>query len=91
MEEIAADQDKRPEPYATVLDLVNEHGRWAVIEALANDAEFESEDQNLCLTYREEAAWLHMELNQLLARYELLFLESEPEPVVSHEGSELVQ
>jgi hypothetical protein len=87
MEEVAVEQDKRPEPFATVLDLISEHGRWSVIEALADDAKFEAETQGLWPTQRKEAAWFHMELNQLLARWELLFLDPKPEP----EGSELVQ
>ena len=68
---------RHPDPFETVLNLVSEHGNRVVIEELATHAKYDAEEQDVCLACREEAAWLHVELSQLLARYELLFPEPE--------------
>ena len=62
--------DDRPEPYVTVLDLINEYGYYAVLEAVSDEAQFETEEDNedTCLNCRKRAARIHLELEQLLDR-----------------------
>jgi hypothetical protein len=62
--------DNRPEPYATVLDLINDHGYYAVLEAVSDEAQFEAEDDNeeYCAGCRKRAAQLHLELEHMLTR-----------------------
>jgi hypothetical protein len=79
-----------PEPFETMLELLGEHGNWVVIDALATIAKYNVEDKEVCPGCRVEAAWLNMELSQLIDRHELLF-SGTPEPETNHEGSELVQ
>ena len=76
-----------PEPFDTILELLGERGNWVVIDALATIAKYDVEDKEVCSGCRVEAAWLNMELSQLIDRHELLFSA----PQTNHEGSELVQ
>jgi hypothetical protein len=82
-------EEDRPEPFASVLELVSEHGNRAVIEALADNAGFDAAEPDAFLAYRREQEWLQLEFTQLLERHELLF--PEPETQVNHEGPVLVQ
>jgi hypothetical protein len=83
-------QQDGPGPFMIVLELVNEYGDQAIIEALAEMAGSLMEmRKDVCLSCQQRAAWLHMELSQLLDRYELLFPELEP--AVNHEGPALIQ
>jgi hypothetical protein len=63
------DQDpERPEPFATILDLLVEHSEADVLQAISDAAELESEDEELPSSLRVKAARLHLELEQLLER-----------------------
>lgn len=79
------EQEERPEPFATVLELAGEYGKLAVIEALNDLAEYDAEDPGFCLACREEESWLHFELEHLLERYAMEFLLPElPEVQINH-------
>ena len=62
------DMDDRPEPFATVLDLLEEHTEADVLSALSDAAQFDSENQELDSLDRLKAERLHLELEQLLER-----------------------
>jgi hypothetical protein len=62
-------ENERPEPGSTVLDLLAEYGTQAVLEALALVAECASEDQESCSEFHKEALYLNLEFSQLLERY----------------------
>jgi hypothetical protein len=80
----------RPEPFASLLELASDYGKPAILAAVMDLAEFDSEDEeDLCAACRLENEWLRLELEQLLDRYELLFPELEV--AVNHEGPLLVQ
>jgi hypothetical protein len=59
---------ERPEPFATILEMLGEHPVTEVLEAIADNAQFESEDEENCADYRKYNARLALELNQLLER-----------------------
>lgn len=59
---------ERPEPFATVLDLIAEHGEMEVLGSIADKALFDSEDKEHCPYHRKLAARLNLELEQLLER-----------------------
>jgi hypothetical protein len=84
-------QEDRPEPFATVLELAIRHGKLAVLEALTNLVEFDSEEPSFSDEDREADAILHVDLSMALEQYSLFFVDSEPEPQVNHYGAELVQ
>jgi hypothetical protein len=80
-------------PFKMVLKLANECGDKAIIAALAEVTEsllMEMGD-DVCVSCQMRAAWLQMELWQLLERYELLFPDLEPEVQINHRGLTLVQ
>jgi hypothetical protein len=60
--------DERPEPFATILDLLSEHSEGEILAAISDAAEFEAEDEETCSTCRVRSARLHLELDQLLDR-----------------------
>jgi hypothetical protein len=68
-------QDDRPQPFATLCELVDEHGIEQVLEALADNAQFDSEDEDACACCRSKSARLALELNQLLERMADIHLE----------------
>jgi hypothetical protein len=70
-----------PEPFNTVMELVAERGNREILEALAQNAEFDADDDSgfFCPKCREGFAYLHLELTQLLARYDWLYPELEEE------------
>jgi hypothetical protein len=80
----AMPEDKRPEPFVTVLELAVRHGKLAVLEALTNLAEFDSEDPNFSDDDREADAILHTDLSMALEQYSLFFGYSEPEAQIDH-------
>jgi hypothetical protein len=57
-----------PEPFGTVLDLINRYDIDTVIEALSMHAEFEAEDEQLDLYHRLIAGRRYLELEQLTER-----------------------
>ena len=63
-----AHEDTRPEPFATVLDLLSEYPETELLEAIADNAQFDSEDEKNCADCRKFNARLALELNQLLER-----------------------
>jgi hypothetical protein len=75
-------EDERPEPFATVLDLVGEHSFEAVLESLGDLAEYDAGDSEFSPEVRQEAGYLHLELTQLLARYDRLFPLPEEQPAL---------
>jgi hypothetical protein len=65
--------ERRPEPYATLLELVAEHGAVEVVRDLSLLLEHESEEpENFTRTERKWAAGLSLELEVLADRYEAL-------------------
>jgi hypothetical protein len=64
------DGDDRPEPFATVLDLVYEYGIGEVLVALSGLSSLDSEDENKSAYRRAENRWLRLELKQLVEWYE---------------------
>jgi hypothetical protein len=78
-------EKERPEPFATILDLMGEHGINAVLESLADKTKFDADETEFSPEVRREAAYLHLELSQLLVRYDLLFpIPEVPEPSAPH-------
>jgi hypothetical protein len=65
---------------STLYDLLNEHGSETVLEAIADYAQFESEDEeNTCNHCRQRAARLHLELTQLVERMDDFSMATLPE------------
>ena len=60
--------DDRPEPFMSVLELLNEYTNGEILEALSDAALFESENDYVKPRHRTMAARLHLELEQLLER-----------------------
>jgi hypothetical protein len=72
--------DERPEPFATILDLLSEHSEEEILAAISDAAEFEAEDEETCSTCRIRSARLHLELDQLLDRMDDFEQIINPEP-----------
>jgi hypothetical protein len=88
MKKDANEQNERIEPFATVLDLLADHGAPAVIEALACAAEYVSADPEFCHEVHKEAEFLQIELSELFERYELLFpYKKTTQPAVIYHGT----
>jgi hypothetical protein len=85
-------QNERPEPGATVLELLSEYGTQAVLEALALAAECASDDPEFCPEVHNKAVYLHLEFSQLLERYAVICAEPPaPAPIpVSYPGAIVV-
>jgi hypothetical protein len=62
------DDQGRPEPFATILELLPDHGKQEVLHAIAEAALYDSEDQEIFHDCRLKHARLHLELEQLLER-----------------------
>ncbi|MGA8657657.1 MAG: hypothetical protein WB586_16045 [Chthoniobacterales bacterium] len=58
----------RPEPFATILELIEEHGREALLQSIADAAFFDSVTSWRSDACRAKCAWLYPELEQLLER-----------------------
>jgi hypothetical protein len=72
--------EERPEPFATILDLLSEHSEEEILSAISNAAEFEAEDEETCSTCRIRSARLHLELDQLLDRMDDFERMIKPDP-----------
>jgi hypothetical protein len=74
------ESEEPPEPFATLSDLVEEHGLARVLQDLSTLAECIS-DEHSC-TKGIEATRLHLELTQLLERMDgfMQIVDREPEP-----------
>jgi hypothetical protein len=62
------DEEQRPEPFATINELIAEYGNGEVLEAIAENAEYDSQDVEACSRCREKGARLSLEIYQLLER-----------------------
>jgi len=62
------DDDDRPEPFATVLEVIGEHGMSEVLESISDSALFDSENEEIDDTNRVLAAKWHKELKQVIDR-----------------------
>jgi hypothetical protein len=82
--ETTTSEQERPEPFATVLELADRHGKLEVLEALTNLAEFDSEDPNLSEDDREADAILYSDLSMALEQYSLF--SQWPTAQVNHEA-----
>jgi hypothetical protein len=51
-----APENERPEPFATLLELISEHGLEIILEDLSSHCEFESEDNDNCSKCRQRYA-----------------------------------
>ena len=74
---------ERPEPFATVLDLLEEYSEGKVLSAISRVARFDSEDNEVSACCRAKSARLHLELKQLLDRmseFEDLVDRKDPTP-----------
>jgi hypothetical protein len=65
MKDLTEPENKRPEPFATVLDLVTEYGYGGVLEALAENARFDAEEPDS----QPEDEWLNFQLSHLLEQF----------------------
>ena len=61
-------ETEEPQPFATILELIAEHGFDGVIDAVATHCEFDSEDEELDLRDRLLGGYLYLELDQLRER-----------------------
>jgi hypothetical protein len=55
----------RPEPFATVLELIHEYSLTDVLQSLADFAEFESENEHICNDCSERHVALSSQLSKL--------------------------
>jgi hypothetical protein len=65
--EIAQEDNARPEPFATLHELVDEHGIEQVLQNLSDLQDFESQEENCCFDCRQKARVIHLKLELLLA------------------------
>jgi hypothetical protein len=73
-------EDERPaEPFDTVVDLVFEHGNRKLLGCLTWSVGFDARYTDFTPEYRKGAAYLHLKLTQLLARYDRLYPDLEEE------------
>jgi hypothetical protein len=61
-------EDDGAEFFTTLTELVSDHGKIPVIEALQYMAQLDSEAEDICSACREEEAFLALELTQLLLK-----------------------
>jgi hypothetical protein len=71
---------ERPEPFVTMMELVGQYGKLAVLEALSNLAGFDSDDPSFSDEEREADSILHIDLSTALEQYVLFFSDSEADP-----------
>jgi hypothetical protein len=81
--------DKKQEFFTTLSELVSDHGKVQVIEALRYMAQLDSETEDCCPVCREDEAFLALELTQLLIKLERR--NQPPLPMVNSAGSGRVQ
>ena len=95
MKDIATDltneiiEDDGAEFFTTLTELVSDHGKIQVIEALQYMAQLDSEAEDICAACREEEAFLAIELTQLLLKWERR--NQPPLPIVNSAGVGRVQ
>ena len=68
--ETAQQEAERPEPFATLLDLLGEYDIEEILEDLSYAAKLASEDEGWCANCRAKAEWLHLEIDQLFRNLE---------------------
>jgi hypothetical protein len=73
----AADEE-RPEPFATISELIGEHGIEEVLQSLSDHALFDSENLEACSCCSDKAAKIHWILHAILSP-----IKSAPETVRS--------
>jgi hypothetical protein len=59
-------ESERPEPFASVMEIISEYGIEEVLAAISDDALFTSEDPEVCRCCREEALGFHEAIEALL-------------------------
>ena len=81
--------DDGVEFFTTLTELVSDHGKIQVIEALQYMAQLDSEAEDICVACREEEAFLALELAQLILKWQRR--SQPPLPMVNSAGSGLMQ
>jgi hypothetical protein len=59
----------RPEPFATIVDLIHEHSFQEVLEYLSEYAGFDSENQDATNDFRDFALKLHTALESVIEEH----------------------
>jgi hypothetical protein len=59
----------RPEPFATIVDLIHEHSFQEVLECLSEYAEFDSENEDVTDDFRDFAHKLHAALESVIEEH----------------------
>jgi hypothetical protein len=75
--------------FTTLTELVSDHGKIQVIEALQYMAQLDSEAEDICAACREEEAFLALELAQLILKWQRK--SQPPLRIVNSPGSGLLQ
>jgi hypothetical protein len=83
------DDGEGVEFFTKLSELVSDHGKLQVLDALQYMAELDSEDAESCPACQAEEAWLSLELKQLLIKWERR--SQPPLPMVNSAGSGLLQ
>jgi hypothetical protein len=79
MKDIATDltndiiDGEKPEPFATIVDLAEDYSKLERIDAIQLLADLDSERDDSCANCREQDAWISLQLQEVLAKYERRF------------------
>jgi hypothetical protein len=80
-------EEHRMEPLSTLLDLADDYSMLELIKILHLIAECDSQEEDACDNCREQSAWISLQLQEVLAKYELRF----PRNAVSKINSGMVE
>jgi hypothetical protein len=67
------EEEPRIEPLSTLLDLADDYSLLELIKVLYLIAELYSEQNDACDKCREENAWISLQLQEVLAKYDIRF------------------
>jgi hypothetical protein len=65
----ADDDQDRPEPFATILDLIIEYGEEALLKSMAEVALLNFQNEENCDDFRVRSARLHLDLRHVIHRH----------------------
>jgi hypothetical protein len=77
-------KEPRIEPFSTVADLASDFGKLDLLQCLQLLSELYAEDGEYCHEYREEQAWLSLEIAQLILKWQRR--SQPPLPMVNSPG-----
>jgi hypothetical protein len=80
-------EEPRMEPLSTLLDLADDYSMLELIEILQLIAECDSQEKDACDNCREQSAWISLQLQEVLAKYDIRF----PRNAVSKINSGMVE